>query len=369
MSRRRPKVPFYKKEKVKVNVKQPAGAKSQEKKRISKKKQKLLLKLHRQAKEVEQLINKADYKQAFKIARGIISKYTDQSIKGNDLLNRIARMAETALEYMHVLNPEIDDVFLELLGSEMEQYKDLDLYRTVERILAERLENKLKQIKDEGREKWIEKWMETWKPWVSIIKEEKILSKFIEGEEVHFKWKFKIPVEFQPGEKQDCLEIRDKINRAIDQKSDSVFEEIEESLNEAKEEKETPAIPYVPAIPVTKISGSTKSKGTFSKSKTIVDKKDDIIQEKTHKSHKKPKSGLPREKEKEEDRLRSSDVFDYLYKLKYEEGVDEAHFIKIKNGVGAFSQNKEKKLFKILSKYEEKKYIIRKAGHNYAILF
>jgi hypothetical protein len=186
--------------------------------------------------EIEKALNTGDYKRAFTIASGEIVKYTGQSIQGNDLLERMASMAETALEYLDSLLPEIDnDWFLDTLGGVMPDYKDIALFKTIERVLADRLKKKLKKFKEEGKDTWISSWLETWAPVVELIDVQKTMNKFLADDATKFKWKFKIPVKYAPGEKQRLLDKRRKINEALAAKA-------------AELEKDVVRGPRIPAI-------------------------------------------------------------------------------------------------------------------------
>nr|MDO8115250.1 hypothetical protein [Candidatus Sigynarchaeota archaeon] len=331
-----------------------------------KKRQEVIKKIQDKIAEIEKCLNTADYKKAYKIAAGEILKYTPQSIQGNDLLERMASMAETALEYMHTLAPESDDAFLDFLGGEMEDYKDVPLFKSIERMLADRLKRKIARFKKEGRDAWIAPWIETWKPVVVIVDEQKALNKFLAGEDANLKWKFKIPVQYSPGEKQRLLEKRKKINDALTSKA--------AELEKEKPRVPAPSQPFVEPVPVLPVepvefTKSASSSGMFSKKKATTNEpaKQEQKEQKKHKPH--PKKSEPKALSKEDDHISSSEVKEYLFKLKHEQNVNEVHFVKIKNDLNAISLNKEKKLFKILEALGEKGIVIRKQGSYYAILF
>jgi hypothetical protein len=333
-----------------------------------KKRQEAIKRITEKVAEIEKALNAGDYKRAYKLATGELQKYTGQSIKGNELLERMASMAETSLEYMNSLLPaKEDDWFLDMLCGEMEDYKAVPLFQAIERVLAERFKKKLGQFKKEGKEGWIATWLETWTPVVELIDAQKVLNKFLSGEpDTSLKWKFKIPVQYTPGEKQRLTEKRRRINEAL-------------AANSAEIEKETaPAPPSLPAeiasmpisvIPDTpRIAKASSGTGAFSKKKaTTTEQAKPAPPQKAHKPH--PKLSKPKPLAPEEDHISSTEVKEYLYKLKYEQQVNEVHFIKIKNDMNAISLNKEKKLFKILMRLVEKGLVIKKTGSIFAIVF
>jgi hypothetical protein len=333
-----------------------------------KKRQEAIKRITEKLAEVEKALNGGDYKRAYKLATGELQKYTGQSIKGNELLERMASMAETSLEYMNSRLPaKEDDWFLDMLGGEMEDYKAVPLFQTVERVLAERLKKKIGQFKKEGKEGWIAAWLETWMPVVELIDAQKALNRFLSGEpDTLLKWKFKIPVQYMPGEKQRLAEKRRRINEALATKS-------------AEIEKETTPVPTplpadivsipVPVIPDTpRIAKASSVTGAFSRKKaTTTEQAKPAPPQKAHKSH--PKPNKPKTAVAEDEHITSTEVKEYLYKLKHEQNVNEVHFIKVKNDLNAVSLNKEKKLFKILMRLVEKELLIKKTGSIFAILF
>jgi hypothetical protein len=333
-----------------------------------KKRQEAIKRISEKAVEVEKALNGGDYKRAYKLATGELQKYTGQSIKGNELLERMASMAETSLEYMNSLLPaKEDDWFLDLLCGEMDDYKAVPLFQAVERVLAERLKKKIGQFKKEGKEGWIATWLETWVPVVELVDAQKSLNKFLAGEpDALLKWKFKIPVQYTPGEKQRLTEKRRRINDALTAKSAEI--EKETITTRAPPSAEIAAMP-IPVIPDTpRIAKASNVTGAFSRKKapTTEQAKPETPQ-KAHKPH--PKVSKPKPLAPDDDHLSSTEVKEYLHKLKYEQKVNEVHFIKIKNDMNAISQNKEKKLFKILMRLVEKELLIKKPGSIFVILF
>nr|MDO8086047.1 hypothetical protein [Candidatus Sigynarchaeum springense] len=333
-----------------------------------KKRQEAIKRITEKAAEIEKALNGGDYKRAYKLATGELQKYTAQSIKGNELLERMASMAETALEYMNSLLPaKEDDWFLDMLGSEMDDYKAVPLFQAVERVLAERLKKKLGQFKKEGKLAWIAPWLQTWKPVVEIVDEQKVLNKWIAGEpgaDAAIRWKFKVPVIYTPGEKQRLVEKRRKIHEALASKAT----ELEKETTPAPPPEEPVSMPVPVMVETPRIAKSSGTTGTFSRKKaTTVEQAKPEQPQKAHKSH--PKQSKPKPLATLDDHISSSEVKEYLYKLKYEQNVNEVHFIKIKNDLNAISLNKEKKLFKILMRLVEKGLVIKKTGSIFAILF
>ncbi|MEX2682767.1 MAG: hypothetical protein Q6373_014345 [Candidatus Sigynarchaeota archaeon] len=337
---------------------------------IQRKRQEAIKRITEKIAEIEKALNGGDYKRAYKLATGELQKYTVQSIKGNELLERMAAMAETSLEYMNSLLPAKDeDWFLDMLGSEMDDYKAIPLFQAIERVLAERLKKKLDQFKKEGKVTWIAPWLETWKPVVEIIDEQKTLNKWFAGEagaDANFRWKFKIPVKYAPGEKQRLLEKRRKIHEALATKAAEL--EKETTPTPPPPPAEPVAVPVPVVLETPRIAKSSSTTGTFSRKKaTTSEQAKPEHQQKTHKSH--PKQNKPKPLTAQDDHISSSEVKEYLYKLKHEQNVNEVHFIKIKNDLNAISLNKEKKLFKILMRLVEKGLLIKKTGSIFAILF
>ncbi|MBN2152722.1 MAG: hypothetical protein JW839_14820 [Candidatus Lokiarchaeota archaeon] len=337
---------------------------------VQKKRQEAIKRITEKAVEIEKALNGGDYKRAYKLASGELQKYTAQSIKGNELLERMASMAETALEYMNSLLPaKDDDWFLEMLGGEMDDYKAVPLFQAVERVLAERLKKKLGQFKDEGKPSWIAPWLETWRPVVEVVDEQKTLNRWLAGEagaDAIIRWKFKIPARYSPGEKQRLGERRRKIHEALASKAAELEKEPERTR--ATEAVEAIAVQAPTMIETPKLPKSTGGAGTFSRKKaTTVQEPKPAPPQKAHKPH--PKQGKPKPLADQDDHISSSEVKEYLYKLKYEQKVNEVHFIKIKNDLNAISLNKEKKLFKILMGLVEKGLVIKKTGSVFAILF
>ncbi len=333
-----------------------------------KKRQEAIKRITEKAAEVEKALNGGDYKRAYKLATGELQKYTGQSIKGNELLERMASMAETSLEYMNSLLPaQEDDWFLDMLGGEMEDYKAVPLFQAVERVLAERLKKKIGQFKKEGKEGWIAAWLETWMPVVELIDAQKALNRLLSGEpDSSLKWKFKIPVQYTPGEKQRLTEKRRRINDALVTKSAEIEKETATTRAPPSAELASMPIPVIPDTP--RIAKASSVTGAFSRKKaTTSEQAKPEPPQKAHKAH--PKQTKPKTLTPEEDHISSTEVKEYLYKLKYEQNINEVHFIKIKNDMNAISLNKEKKLFKILMRLVEKELLIKKTGSIFAILF
>ncbi len=333
-----------------------------------KKRQEAIKRITEKAVEVEKALNGGDYKRAYKLASGELQKYTGQSIKGNELLERMASMAETSLEYMNSLLPaKDDDWFLDMLGGEMEDYKAVPLFQAVERVLAERLKKKLGQFKKEGKEGWIAAWLETWAPVVELIDAQRVLNKVLSGEQdTSLKWKFKIPVQYTPGEKQRLAEKRRRINEALAAKSAEIEKDTAPAPTPLPAEIASMPVPVIPDTP--RIAKASSVTGAFSRKKaTTTEQAKPAPPQKAHKTH--PKLSKPKPLAPEEDHISSTEVKEYLYKLKYEQKINEVHFIKIKNDMNAISLNKEKKLFKILMRLVEKELLIKKTGSIFAILF
>jgi hypothetical protein len=332
-----------------------------------KKRQEAIKRITEKAVEIEKALNAGDYKRAYKLATGELQKYTGQSIKGNELLERMASMAETALEYLNNLLPsKEDDWFLDMLGGEMEDYKAFPLFQVVERMLAERLKKKLGQFKKEGKEGWIPQWLETWEPVVEVVDKQRTLSKWLAGEpDATVKWKFKIPVQYTPGEKQRLSERRRKIHEALAARSADIEKDAAPSRQRVIVEPEQVTIPVTAEPPrMAKASGAS---GTFSKKKaTTADQAKLAPAQKPRKPH--PKNTKPKPLAAEDDHISSTEVKEYLYKLKHEQNVNEVHFMKIKNDLNVVSLNKEKKLFKILMSLVEKGVVIKKLGSVFAII-
>ncbi len=335
-----------------------------------KKRQEAIKRITEKAAEIEKALNGGDYKRAYKLATGELQKYTTQSIKGNDLLERMASMAETSLDYMNSLLPaKEDDWFLDMLCGEMDDYKAVPLFQTVERVLAERLKKKLGQFKKAEKLAWIAPWLETWRPVVEIIDEQRSLNKWISGEpgaETVIRWKFKIPAKYSPGEKQRLAERRRKINEALASNAAELEKDPVQARAPVDAEVAAAPIPVLPDTP--KIAKSSAGAGTFSRKKaTTTEQAKPEPPQKMHRPH--PKQSKPKPLATLDDHISSSEVKEYLYKLKYEQKVNEVHFIKIKNDMNAISLNKEKKLFKILMRLVEKGLVIKKTGSIFAILF
>lgn len=334
-----------------------------------KKRQDAIKKIQDKISEIEKALNTGDYKRAFTLASGEIVKYTAQSIQGNDLLERMAAMAETSLEYMDSLLPEKEwDWFLDTLGGTMADYKDIPLFHAIERVLVDRLKKKLLQFKQDGKDSWIPRWLETWAPVVELIDVQKTMNKFLVDDATKFKWKFKIPVKFAPGEKQRLLDKRRKINEALAAKATELEKDVVKAPRSPAVLEEPQAVLQPDLIEMPKASKTSAASGTFSKKKanTAEVTKKEPQPEKKHKPH--PKEGKPKPLQQEDDHISTSEVKEYLHKLKYDEKVNEVHFIKIKNDLAAMSLNKEKKLFKILQALVEKGVLVKKQGSYYAIL-
>lgn len=334
-----------------------------------KKQQEAIKKIQDKIAEIEKALNGGDYKRAFSLASGEIVKYTAQSLQGNDLLERMTAMAETALEYMDSLLPEKDgDWFLDTLGGTMVDYKDIPVFKAIERVLVDHLKKKLLQFKQEGKEAWIPRWLETWAPVVELIDVQKTMNKFLADDATKFKWKFKIPVKYAPGEKQRLLDHRHKINEALAAKAAELEKDIAKAPKAPAVPEESQTAPQPDLAEIPKVSKTSASSGAFSKKKatTAEATKKEAQPEKKRKPH--PKEGKPKPLQQEDDHISTSEVKDYLHKLKYEQKVNEVHFIKIKNDLAAMSLNKEKKLFKILQALVEKGVLVKKQGSYYAIL-
>jgi hypothetical protein len=120
---------------------------------------------------------------------------------------------------------------------------------------------------------------------------------------------------------------------------------------------------------IPKLSKASGASGSFSnkKASTAETTKKEPQAEKKHKPH--PKENKPKPLQQEDDHISTTEVKEYLQKLKNEQKVNEVHFIKIKNDLSAMSLNKEKKLFKILQALVEKGLLVKKQGSYYAIVF
>ncbi|MFX0098144.1 MAG: hypothetical protein ACFFCS_01085 [Candidatus Hodarchaeota archaeon] len=364
-----PKVPVYRDDK-KIKIK---PQKKQVKKRVVdpatlKKKQQLIMELQKKLRDIEQCINKAEYKKAYKIAKGPIEKYTSSSFKTDPTLERISLLAETAIEYLAELTSEGDDNLLEFLASEMEDYKDLDIFRTIEKVFVQRIEFKLGELKEKGKEAYMIEFVNSWKPWVILVDGEKQIEQFNAGDLKKWKWKFKFPIEFAPGEKQEALEFRKKIYKYLNDKLGE--EDVLTGDDQAQDEPEVvdPST-LLGSPPIQVIKPKSKSSGYFSSKKSTTSSEKDQPKAPKRTGPSKAKTQRLKLEAKEDERLRSSEIREYLKKLKYEEGENEVHFLKIKNALGIVTQNKEKKLFKMLERLCEKGYLVRKRGSRYAILF
>ncbi|NMC07435.1 MAG: hypothetical protein GYA24_19625 [Candidatus Lokiarchaeota archaeon] len=335
---------------------------------VQKKRQEAIKRISEKAAEIERALNGGDYKRAFKLAMGELEKYTAQSIKGNELLERVASMAETALEYMNSLLPvKEDDWFLDVLCGEMDNYKATPLFQAIERVLAERLKKKLAQFKKEGKEGWIPAWLETWAPVVELIDTQKVLNKYLAGEpDAQLRWKFKIPVQYAPGEKQRLGEKRRKIHEAMAAKAAEIEKDTVSTRPPPPSEPEAIFVPVIADAPrIPKASGAS---GAFSRKKaTTSEQAKPAPPPKAHKPH--PKQAKPKPLAALDDHISTTEVKEYLFKLKHEQNINDVHFIKIKNDLNAISLNKEKKLFKILMRLVEKGIVIKKTGSIFAIVF
>jgi len=334
-----------------------------------KKREAVIKKIQDKIAEIEKALNTGDYKRAFILASGEIVKYTPQSIQGNELLERMAAMAETALEYMDSLLPEKEgDWFLDTLGGTMAEYKAIPLFQAIERILVDRLKKKLNQFKQDGKEAWIPRWLETWAPIVELIDVQKTMSKFLADDGTKFKWKFKIPVKYAPGEKQRLLDKRKKINDALAAKVAELEKDVVRAPRVPAISEEPQAVLQPDLVEIPKVAKTTTLSGSFSKKKatTAESGKKEPVSAKKSVPH--PKQSKPKPLQQEDDHISASEVKDYLHKLKYDQKVNEVHFIKIKNDLAAMSLNKEKKLFKILQALVEKGILVKKQGSYYAIL-
>jgi hypothetical protein len=333
-----------------------------------KKKQKALLNIQQKIADIDKSLNAADYKKAFRLAAGEIKKYTIPSIEGNDLLGRIAGMAETALEYLHARTPETDDLLLDFLGGELENYKEISLYALVRTAVGERLAAKVKQLKDEGHDGWIPKYLDTWAPWVKPP-DARSVNAFLGGSTDQIKWKFASPVKFQAGERQKCLDARKRIMDALAKKAKELAEpeRAPAPVQPASVAEEAPGPVLPPEAPITRISKSGSS-GVFSKKKAVAEKAKPVEAPKAPSRSKKPKKTAPVLASKEDDTLHSHEVWNYLVGLKRDKNVSEVHFLKIKTDLNVISLNKERKLFKILERFVLKGYVLRKAGNIYVLL-
>lgn len=364
-----PKIPVYRNPE-RPHSKRAAGTmNSKETKEMQEKKRKILMDLQGKMRAVSDLLNKAEYMKAFKMAVAVLEKYTVNTIENQPILTRIMAMAGTALEYLDAMNSSDDDMFLEFLGRQMEDFRPLPLFKTIERIMVDRLNKRMQSMRNDGHGKVIRPWLDSWNPWVELINHEKHVERFLSGEPIKFKWKFTIPIEFAPGERQEKIELRKELLHRIDLKEGGkdiplVPKEPDEppppdpSLFE-------PIPPPVPIIRKSKISGT----GVFSKKKETTGVEPTVEPTKKKRPKRKKTTELSSEKKDKEHSLKSSEVKAYLYKLKYEEGVNEVHYQKIKIDLGVVSLNKAKKLFRILKRFDEKGYVLRKRGSRYAILF
>ncbi|MHA1369970.1 MAG: hypothetical protein ACTSWN_02675 [Promethearchaeota archaeon] len=339
-----------------------------------KKLQKVLNDLMKVMADVEKRLNNGDYKKAYRIASSIIRKYTVETITGNEILFRLSSMAFTAIEYLDVLDLVEKDQFLEFLAKELEQYRKLDLYEKIERIFIRRLEDRLRHIREKGNESLARSWLETWSPWVELIDGEKKLDQFLDGEKINLRWTVKKPIKFSPGEKQSCQSKRKEIVGLLEKNltgrwvievgtaktgGDTSKAVIDDDLSTVL------ASASQPPIPVIKKSSSS---GSFSKKKLMTQKEKKPAPVKNKAKNHKIRPARIKRVEMKDERLKSSMVKEYLYKLKYELGINEVHYQKIKNDLDVISLNKARKLFRILENFVEKGIVLRKRGSIYAIL-
>ncbi len=366
-----PKIPFGDPRAPKLPPKQPPKPQAIDP-AMQKKRQEIIVKIQQKIIDIERCLNHAEYKKAFQIATGELAKYTPGSIGGNDLLARLASLAETAIDYMHGLTSPEDDAFLELLGGQMEEYKDIALYKAIERMMAERLGAKLAQLVGKGKTSWARTWLETWKPWVLPADGERAIEKLVKEPAEKTRWKFIIPPAFSPGEKQRAVELRRKISHAMVKLEEGIDEgEIDAAAGRVPDAQvaETPPLPVVLPVEIPKTRPSASSSGVFSRKKALVEGKQDAEKDTPKKpKHKRPGPSRALPAPTDEPAFSSADVRERLQKYKHEEGLKEFHFMKLKTDLGVVSLNQEKKLFKILERLILKGYVIRKKGNVYAIL-
>lgn len=334
------------------------------------KKQEILKGIQDKIADIERSLNAADYKKAYRIAIGELRKYTDASIETNELLSRMSSMAETAVEYLQATTPPADAAFLEFLAGELEEYKAIEPFKVVERALAGRLGSMIVAFKDAGKASLVPRWVETWAPWVVPVDGEKAVRKVIdEPGTVRLRWSFKIPPAFAPGEKQQCQDARRRIQDALVKGTVAITDEGPRAGGDGTgtPAPEPPAI-YVPPVEPVKVA-TASSRGAFSRKKATVEPAParELPRQPPSRKQSRPSPPLP-VVAKDEPAFTASDVKERLLKYKREDGLDEVHFVKIKNDVGAFSLNQEKKLFKIMEALVQKGLVIRKRGKVYAIL-